>query len=370
MRDTHNDQIKNAKIELDRISSILGDIMDGKLTQCRAAKMLGVSPQNFGDLIKTNFSSYIRKNILSEGEICNMLISLETPCESLVKDILGIHTDKLVLIDCIREEDFLKVIKHSLTSPEYEVLGLRYGFGDNNPQHKKLTLEEAGEAMGLSMAWIHNTQRKALLKLRSFSILSQLLPDYGKYISALSELEAIESLNSSLDRKYQAAVSGIQWFKYREGICRAFDAMEKEFAKETLLQDIPFFPKSWVKALMGEEICTVFGLVKTELKDLVGLSKKYGLEMEALYDACASAGINIAKPLWIKETPITELGLSTRSYNCLNRAGIKTVNRVAEMSRQELMNINHLGGCCLEEICEKMIQKFNINIKSEKRGTS
>lgn len=54
------------------------------------------------------------------------------------------------------------------------------------------------------------------------------------------------------------------------------------------------------------------------------------------------------------ETTIDELELSVRSYNCLKRAGINTVEELINRSPEEMMKIRNLGRKSLEEVLEKL----------------
>ncbi len=55
-------------------------------------------------------------------------------------------------------------------------------------------------------------------------------------------------------------------------------------------------------------------------------------------------------------TPIEKLELSVRSYNCLKRTGITTVEKLRTMSDDELMRVRNLGRKCVEEIKQKLAQ--------------
>lgn len=55
-----------------------------------------------------------------------------------------------------------------------------------------------------------------------------------------------------------------------------------------------------------------------------------------------------------KMTCIEELDLSVRSYNCLKRAGISTVEQLAGMTQEEMMHIRNLGSKSYEEISRKV----------------
>jgi DNA-directed RNA polymerase subunit alpha len=49
------------------------------------------------------------------------------------------------------------------------------------------------------------------------------------------------------------------------------------------------------------------------------------------------------------------LDLSVRSYNCLKRAGIQTVDELTQRSEEEMMRVRNLGKKSLKEVKEKLI---------------
>lgn len=51
---------------------------------------------------------------------------------------------------------------------------------------------------------------------------------------------------------------------------------------------------------------------------------------------------------------IEELDLSCRSYVCLKRAGIDTVEQLRQMDNDKLRSIPHMNERCFQEITEKM----------------
>ena len=51
---------------------------------------------------------------------------------------------------------------------------------------------------------------------------------------------------------------------------------------------------------------------------------------------------------------IDELELSVRSYNCLKREGINTVEELCKMSSEDMMHVRNLGQKALEEILQKL----------------
>ncbi len=56
----------------------------------------------------------------------------------------------------------------------------------------------------------------------------------------------------------------------------------------------------------------------------------------------------------ILEMPIEELELSVRSYNCLKRAGITTVQDLANKSESDMMKVRNLGKKSLDEVINKL----------------
>lgn len=56
----------------------------------------------------------------------------------------------------------------------------------------------------------------------------------------------------------------------------------------------------------------------------------------------------------VLEMTIEELDLSVRSYNCLKRAGINTVQELTQKSEEDMMKVRNLGRKSLEEVQEKL----------------
>lgn len=56
----------------------------------------------------------------------------------------------------------------------------------------------------------------------------------------------------------------------------------------------------------------------------------------------------------VLEMPIEDLELSVRSYNCLKRAGITTVEDLANKSESDMMKVRNLGKKSLDEVINKL----------------
>jgi len=56
----------------------------------------------------------------------------------------------------------------------------------------------------------------------------------------------------------------------------------------------------------------------------------------------------------VLEMTVEELDLSVRSYNCLKRAGINTVEELTQKSEEDMMKVRNLGKKSLEEVQRKL----------------
>lgn len=68
----------------------------------------------------------------------------------------------------------------------------------------------------------------------------------------------------------------------------------------------------------------------------------------------------VAIPPGVAETPVEELGLSVRAYNCLKRAGITKVGQILQRLQKgkgELLSIRNFGEKSLEELLAKLEEK-------------
>lgn len=66
----------------------------------------------------------------------------------------------------------------------------------------------------------------------------------------------------------------------------------------------------------------------------------------------------------VLEMTIEELDLSVRSYNCLKRAGINTVQELIAKTEEDMMKVRNLGRKSLEEVQEKLAE-LNLSLRKE-----
>ena len=67
------------------------------------------------------------------------------------------------------------------------------------------------------------------------------------------------------------------------------------------------------------------------------------------------------------DMPLEDLELSVRSYNCLKRAGIRTLGDIANSTAYELMHVRNLGRQSFEEIVQKL-HEYGLTLKNEEEN--
>ena len=66
----------------------------------------------------------------------------------------------------------------------------------------------------------------------------------------------------------------------------------------------------------------------------------------------------------VLEMTIEELDLSVRSYNCLKRASINTVEELVKKTEEDMMKVRNLGRKSLEEVINKL-HALGLSLPSE-----
>jgi DNA-directed RNA polymerase subunit alpha len=108
---------------------------------------------------------------------------------------------------------------------------------------------------------------------------------------------------------------------WTDGTMEAVDAVSK--SAETLIQQLQFFAQ-------------------------------LGRPVPATPDRGLGSGALLAPDRY--NTPIEELNLSVRAYNCLKRSGLMTVGQVLEKSEDELLGLRNFGRKSYDELREKLIE--------------
>jgi len=90
-------------------------------------------------------------------------------------------------------------------------------------------------------------------------------------------------------------------------------------------------------------------------------------ELEAPVAEQVSIGEGLLVPTKQYNTPIEELGLSTRPYNSLKRSGISNLGQLIEKSRDGLPPLPGLGSKSRDEV-EELVTKLGFPITSKRKG--
>jgi DNA-directed RNA polymerase subunit alpha len=108
-------------------------------------------------------------------------------------------------------------------------------------------------------------------------------------------------------------------------------------------------------------------------RDAVALASKILTEHLSKFltttDKDDSTGIFTKEPAPAGQQPtdmtIEDLDLSVRSYNCLKRAGISTVNELCSKSEDEMMKVRNLGKKSLKEVKDKL-ESMSLHFRNAK----
>lgn len=98
-----------------------------------------------------------------------------------------------------------------------------------------------------------------------------------------------------------------------------------------------------------EAISASAQILNEHLKLFVGLTEKVGDEVTLVEK-------EEEKRDKVMEMTIEELDLSVRSYNCLKRAGINTVEELVSRTEEDMIKVRNLGKKSLEEVTQKLAE--------------
>jgi DNA-directed RNA polymerase subunit alpha len=90
------------------------------------------------------------------------------------------------------------------------------------------------------------------------------------------------------------------------------------------------------------------------LRDELTLFSRLGKPESAVVEH--GVGRGLALPPDKYNTPIEDLNLSVRAYNCLKRSGLMTVGQVLEKSEEELLTLRNFGQKSYDELKAKLVE--------------
>ena len=110
----------------------------------------------------------------------------------------------------------------------------------------------------------------------------------------------------------------------------------------------------------------------TSAREILSLSAKIVQDHLSLFvDLCeAMAGMDILiskdndKQVKVLEMPIEEMDLSVRSYNCLKRANINTVEDLIKKSKNDMLKVRNLGLKSIDEVVNKL-ESYGLSLRND-----
>ena len=70
------------------------------------------------------------------------------------------------------------------------------------------------------------------------------------------------------------------------------------------------------------------------------------------------------KQFKVLEMSIDDLDLSVRSYNCLKRAGINTIQDLTKKSKDDMIRVRNMGQKSIEEVIQKL-DSYGLSLRKE-----
>lgn len=114
--------------------------------------------------------------------------------------------------------------------------------------------------------------------------------------------------------------------------------------------------------LSDEEICKIKVADKSTLKEILAIAEAFRTEKGIVPSDTPKDDINLA------DITLEAMDFSVRTYNCLHRHGIKSMQELANLSDEELLKVRNLGRRQCEEVkskIESFIKQNEIKVEVE-----
>lgn len=246
--------------------------------------------------------------------------------EDVVQLILNLKTLKFEYNKEIFKDE--EVIKVSLKAGEGEIaakdLTLPPGVNVVNPDH-----------------YIATTAKAKALELESFLIAGRGFISYEENKTTIEK--RANQIESSLKSGKLIAIDSD--FSPVERV--SYDAVELNSSSAIIQEKLTINVKTDGSVTAEDAVAQAAQILSAHLAILADVSN---LEPETVFQDISEEDKKPAS----KPVSITSLDLSVRSYNCLKRAQIETLDDLAKLSKRELGNIKNLGARSIDEIIEKL----------------
>ena len=110
----------------------------------------------------------------------------------------------------------------------------------------------------------------------------------------------------------------------------------------------------------------------TTAREIVSLAGKIIVEHIGVFVELCSQMSNMEilvsreedKQVKLMELPIEEMDLSVRSYNCLKRAGVNSVEDLVKKSRGDMLKVKNLGIKSIDEVIAKL-ESYGLSLRKD-----
>jgi DNA-directed RNA polymerase subunit alpha len=114
----------------------------------------------------------------------------------------------------------------------------------------------------------------------------------------------------------------------------------------------------------GREPKDAMASAGSTLVELFGLARELNELAEGIEIGPSATDVYAAEQL---NTPIEQLDLTVRSYNCLKREGVHTVGELLSRSEADLMDIRNFGAKSIDEVKAKLVS-LGLSLKDSPEG--
>jgi DNA-directed RNA polymerase subunit alpha len=119
-----------------------------------------------------------------------------------------------------------------------------------------------------------------------------------------------------------------------------------------------------VETKPGREPKDAMASAGSTLVELFGLARELNELAEGIEIGPSATDVYAAEQL---NTPIEQLDLTVRSYNCLKREGVHTVGELLSRSEADLMDIRNFGAKSIDEVKAKLVS-LGLSLKDSPEG--
>ncbi len=303
-------EINNSIAYLKKLILGLEQVRDEKRSQKEVCGELGISQSTYGRWMREAFLPLLRsKEILSEEMIEQLLWRTEDPTHRLLRAVFGVES-VLVEFPYYEEEDVQYVLD---TLTEQEQLFLRYKFGFEDESGRRHSTEEIAVHFGVAKERVQMIVKKGLRKLRGGNAVRIIFPELIPLEhSAYYNVQVVSSI-----RKRQ--LDATKEYAY------LMSKLEKELDQ------------------LGDKEQVLFALQQC---------------MVLVQELSITEGAT--------EQRIEDVPMSNRTYHCLSRAGLTTLEKISGQTRADLLAIRNMGVRSVNEI-EQILEDNGMKLRGSER---